>query len=270
MLRLTRPMMHGPAVRRLQEMLHLEDVDGVYGPVTESRVRDFQFSKQLKPDGIVGPITWEALKADGNATTLDSAIVDRRGKHPRPRLYNRKRTWSTITGVTLHQTGCPMPSDPEKWDRLNAHYGVTQEGLIVWANDETDFIWHGNKLSASTIGIEIEGNFEGVEGDPRTLWRGGGPKAALTTAQRAAISVLFEHLKARFEAHKVNWIKIYGHRQSSATRVADPGSLIWTEVALPWAIDLKLTNHDGGFYFCVGSGRPIPKVWDDRRTERYR
>jgi hypothetical protein len=60
----------GAAVRVLQEALHdsgeygargLEPVDGVFGPGTESAVRDFQADKRLVVDGIAGPATRAAL-----------------------------------------------------------------------------------------------------------------------------------------------------------------------------------------------------------------
>lgn len=36
-------------------------VDGIYGPLTEGAVREYQSANGLDPDGIVGPITWLAL-----------------------------------------------------------------------------------------------------------------------------------------------------------------------------------------------------------------
>lgn len=55
----------GSRVRMLQGLLvawrYNVAVDGVFGPKTEAAVRSFQ-SKYAKPsDGIVGPITWNAL-----------------------------------------------------------------------------------------------------------------------------------------------------------------------------------------------------------------
>lgn len=37
------------------------DTDGVFGPVTQSKVEDFQTDNNLKEDAIVGPETWQAL-----------------------------------------------------------------------------------------------------------------------------------------------------------------------------------------------------------------
>jgi len=55
----------GPEVRELQ--VKLKDLgfplnaDGIFGPETAQRVRDFQRSKGLTMDGVVGPQTWAAL-----------------------------------------------------------------------------------------------------------------------------------------------------------------------------------------------------------------
>lgn len=51
----------GDAVALVQEIMGVE-VDGWFGPVTEAAVKDYQRSKGLVPDGIVGPLTLEAMK----------------------------------------------------------------------------------------------------------------------------------------------------------------------------------------------------------------
>lgn len=56
----------GDAVRRLQRALRrtpnlgLVD-DGIFGAVTEAAVKEFQQGAGLTADGIVGPLTWNAL-----------------------------------------------------------------------------------------------------------------------------------------------------------------------------------------------------------------
>lgn len=56
----------GPAVMRVQDTLKSRGfydgpVDGIFGPATEAAVMEFQRSKQLAADGVVGPATWQAL-----------------------------------------------------------------------------------------------------------------------------------------------------------------------------------------------------------------
>lgn len=56
----------GDEVRRLQQALNAAGfgplaLDGDFGPMTHARVLAFQRDRGLDPDGIVGPLTWEAL-----------------------------------------------------------------------------------------------------------------------------------------------------------------------------------------------------------------
>ena len=65
-LRLTHPYTRGDDVVQVQEALHIYgispgSIDGVYGPRTEQAVREFQASRGLAVDGIVGPDTTRAL-----------------------------------------------------------------------------------------------------------------------------------------------------------------------------------------------------------------
>ena len=56
----------GEPVTRLQALLNVATQaglaeDGIFGPLTEAAVEDFQTSRHLLVDGIVGPQTWTAL-----------------------------------------------------------------------------------------------------------------------------------------------------------------------------------------------------------------
>lgn len=290
LLRVTEPMMHGPAVKRLQEFLVLFgadiDTDGVFGEGTESAVVDFQKKAEIKDDGICGPNTWAKLLdvVDGESKETGpmpdiigglDRVHDIRKLHVPPRLASQHdRIWQQIRGVTLHQTGCAMPSRPQGWSRLNAHFGITKEGLVVFANDPKMMIWHAQGLSRSTIGIEIEGNYPGLMSDPSTLWSGGGPEATLNPDMHKAFDQLFELLEWMFKVNRSQWWFVHAHRQAYKSRPADPGEEIWKSVALPWMKRLNEQwfeeNRDGGDTFVIGSGRRIPREWDSRRTCPYK
>lgn len=51
----------GEDVKKIQGKLGGLEVDGIFGPLTETAVKKFQKDKGLEVDGIVGPITWAAL-----------------------------------------------------------------------------------------------------------------------------------------------------------------------------------------------------------------
>jgi N-acetyl-anhydromuramyl-L-alanine amidase AmpD len=272
MLKLTKPYIENSMVRRIQEHLDILGysilTDGVFGPQTDKAIRAFQASYGLKQDGICGPATENKLlyavsTVEPSQLSLIPNVYDFRGDHPRPKLYGCKRTWDDITGVVLHQTGCKMPTSPSGWKRLNAHIGITSTGQCVIVNDPTDMIWHAQRLSPSTIGIEIAGNFAGVEGRKSTVWKGGGAQAHLTDAMLEGLDMAFDWVNSQFTDNLKEWLYVYAHRQSSAMRRADPGSEIWQCVGMDWIQRLGASDGEPGF--AVGKGLPIPREWDDSR-----
>jgi peptidoglycan hydrolase-like protein with peptidoglycan-binding domain len=65
-----RPGATGDVVRRLQRGLRRTPnlaliVDGIFGPQTETAVVNLQKGDSLSPDGVVGPLTWQALPEGG-------------------------------------------------------------------------------------------------------------------------------------------------------------------------------------------------------------
>jgi N-acetyl-anhydromuramyl-L-alanine amidase AmpD len=288
-LQSTAPGARGGVVRALQRALSTLGydlgpwgADGVYGAATADAVRAFQRAVGLTIDGIAGPKTIAALQRQldrrgrGSTSprppqpTLPESFVDRRGRHGPPPLYSASRSprsWlgdhgRVIQGVTLHQTGIFIAEVPERWDTLNAHIAVLRDGRVILTNALSDFIWHAQGLSASTIGIEFNGSFPGVVGRSNTVWRHGGGPHALTAAQLEAADRLFVWLRATFAANGGRWTRVHAHRQSSASRRADPGSEIWQKVGLRWLELLGDGATDGGTGFCTGSGRPVPEAWN--------
>jgi peptidoglycan hydrolase-like protein with peptidoglycan-binding domain len=74
-LKLQVPYLIGPDVTAVQEALENTGftlaVDGIFGPLTDAVVRQFQLKKGLISDGIVGPATRSAL--DASRTILQPA-----------------------------------------------------------------------------------------------------------------------------------------------------------------------------------------------------
>lgn len=52
----------GDLVRQLQLALAIQPADGLFGAYTEAAVREFQRKLGLVPDGIVGPVSWGAIR----------------------------------------------------------------------------------------------------------------------------------------------------------------------------------------------------------------
>ena len=65
----------GPGVEQIQASLKAAGYDlqpdGIFGPVTDTAVRDFQQKNNLAVDGVVGPKTWAKLgqASDASSTT---------------------------------------------------------------------------------------------------------------------------------------------------------------------------------------------------------
>lgn len=201
---------------------------------------------------------------------LPSLVVDRRAftgldKDRGP------REWTKITGWCLHQTACHLgaSSDIARCDNVGAHFVVYQDGRVFWLHDLNRIIIHGNGWNNQCIGIEIDGLFAGIEGDPQTVWND--PDTSwvdqampLTPAQAQSVKQLMRWGTAEVAKHGGLIHKCVAHRQSSGSRRNDPGSKVWQEIALPMSAELGF--DDGGPGFTLDDGYPIPVEWDPKRT----
>lgn len=279
-LKLTRPMIRGAAVKRLQEMCDLLGFDtgpndGVFGVQTHEAVELVQDHLGIGLTGVCDAQTWNAIVEAVNGLDRSVApdepvdvpeIADIRDDHPHPKLYKCGRSPADVDSIVLHQTGCKMPTSAAGWSRLNAHIGITSEGLVVFANGFLDWIWHAQGLSQRSIGVEVAGNFQGLVNDPKTLWKGGGPAATLTPEMIAGAEVAAQLISDECERLGITIRYIFAHRQSKDTRTADPGQDIWQRIAIPWEEEF---GADIDTEFCCGSGKPIPREWDAGAMTRY-
>jgi len=139
--------------------------------------------------------------------------------------------------------------------------------FVILVNGFEDWIWHAQGLSERSVGIEISGNFPGLMGNNRTLWRGGGGPHTLTRGQVTGLLKAYDFIADETERLDIKIQHVLAHRQSKDTRTADPGEEIWRKIGQIW--QGLLVADDGGDSYSVGSGRPIPREWDSRRTSRY-
>lgn len=184
----------------------------------------------------------------------------------------RPRPWSKVTGVCLHQTACHMGERPGRYAKTGAHVIVTRQGQVIWLHDFDQVVVHGHGWNAQTVGIEVDGLYEGVEGDPRTVWDDPSTKVreqgmTLTDATVQSLQAVIRWIVAEVARNGGKVSALVAHRQSIDDRRNDPGGAIWRRVALPMSAELGLT--DGGDGFKLGKGRPIPREWDPSRTAKY-
>lgn len=231
----------------------------------------------------------EGVAADGVVSAAELAIIDnllRRREnvdlllpthlhhhvndHPlaKPQL-SKRRSWKDTTAIVLHQTACVLGETPERWFGVPIHVGVTRGGKVLYLNEFTWNLPHANGFNSRSVGIELDGTYEGIEGDRSTWWPSPGykeplrPTSELIASGREAIRWICS--VANKNGGKIT--HILSHRQSSKDRVSDPGSRLWQELGL-WAQN-ELGLSDGGDSFVVGEGRPIPKQWDSSKAAKY-
>jgi hypothetical protein len=193
-----------------------------------------------------------------------------------------KRAWASVDAVCLHQTAGDLGEKHERWvawpvpdgkggvklSSLKAHIGVTRGGQVLLCNPLDSLVAHGNGFNARSVGIECSGTYEGIEGDRSTWWQPKGvkepqrPTPELIEAARRAVRWICAEVAAR--GGRVRYL--YAHRQSRASRVSDPGEVLWREVALYCEREGLLSTRPG---YVVGTGRAIPKEWDPRSDAPY-
>jgi len=280
--------------------------DGGFGDETLQETCDFQDDDRAKEGtlkneehaiklGGVGPRTYEAIKAAATALPVVAPppiIVKEPDADPSDttpdnfyRVYEgskgvkskglRKNGWKSITGITLHQTACKLGDKPTRYKKVSAHIGIPGDGKIVQMNPLEQIVYHGNSFNGSRgpgdVGIEIDGHFAGIEGNIKTYWRPASqPDRQPLTVTEAQVKATLDAIKWIIDEVKRNGgeVKyIHAHRQSSMSRVSDPGSKIWQKIALVakerWGL------LDGGPDFKAG-GKRIPQQWDPTYTADYK
>ncbi len=122
-----------PQVKLLQRLINLRArssilaEDSIFGPKTEAAVKNFQRTKRLRPDGIVGPLTWRAL-----GITIDIAH--------RIRLYGQPTNmtcWSAAATMLLGTNMSVGPGDAALGPSggLNASYNNVKAFADSWGLD---------------------------------------------------------------------------------------------------------------------------------------
>jgi hypothetical protein len=274
---------HGPEVVRLQQaLLKLGyslprwGADGWLGHETQAALRRlFDEHGRAYADDDDSSVSDEelafvyglerSLQGSASVAAPPDPLFDLRAQASRQHDYGA-RPWSKVTGVCLHQTACVLGEKPERWATVGAHIGITRGGKVIHLHDFNRLIVHGNGWNSECVGIELDGMYAGVEGNPRTFWKPPGepnrqpqsPTPELVEAAKRAI----RWIDAVVKGHGGKLNVLVAHRQASKDRQSDPGSALWQAIALPMHKELGLT--DGGVGFKIGSGYAIPEAWDPR------
>ena len=176
----------GNEVKVLQEKLNLK-ADGIFGPLTEEAVKDFQRSNGLEVDGIVGANTLSKLNLSVNKRTIKELIVHCSAT-PEGKDYNVDtiRQWHLQRGF----------SD------IGYHYVIYRDGSIHIGRDESIIGAHCTGHNTNSIGVCYIG---GCASDGKT------PKDTRTTEQKQSLVKLLKELKTKYPQ-----ASIHGHRDFSS------------------------------------------------------
>ena len=176
----------GNEVKLLQEKLNLK-TDGIFGPLTEEAVKDFQRSNGLKVDGIAGANTLSKLNLS----------VDKRN----------------IKEIIVHCSATPegkdfTVADIKRWhlqrgfSDIGYHYVIYRDGSIHTGRDESIIGAHCTGHNTNSIGVCYIG---GCASDGKT------PKDTRTLQQKESLLSLLKTLKTKYPN-----AKIYPHYKFAA------------------------------------------------------
>lgn len=181
-----------------------------------------------------------------------------------------KRKWKNVKGITLHQTAVDFGTNPRRMLNVPVHGATLKDGKIVLLHTPTDYMWHAHSLNKYDIGIEVSCRTAGILGNSKTFWRSKREKenekkykdlvSDPTNIQLEATKELCRYYIQLVKENGGEIKFIHAHRQGHKSRVSDPGSLIWQKVAIPIMEEFGLSSGPVGWK--IGSGKPIPQVWD--------
>ncbi len=182
----------GESVKTLQTILHLMP-DGIFGPLTEEAVKEFQKAKGLKVDGIVGKATWSMLNITDSATL--------------------KKSKRNIKEIIIHCSDTPEGRDytvadirawhlARNFSDVGYHYIIYRDGSIHLGRDINISGAHCKNHNSISIGICYIGGRAAV---------GTKPKDTRTAAQKKALLQLLKELKRMYPN-----ATIHGHKEFAA------------------------------------------------------
>lgn len=157
------PLVRGSDVEAVQRRLDTlgfspGPVDGLYGRTTESAVRDFQASRSLKVDGIVGPRTWSALFSEHGRTRIERLVPELTVPH----TFRDSVEWKLAPdGLRTEDADTPevWGGPPATVRRIWGDYGGA---IREWARD----FGVPAELIISTICTESDGRADAIREEP--------------------------------------------------------------------------------------------------------
>ena len=163
----------GNEVKLLQEKLNLK-TDGIFGPLTEEAVKDFQMSNGLKVDGIAGANTLSKLNLSVNKRNIKEIIV-----HCSATPEGKDFTVADIKRWHLARG----------FSDIGYHYVIYRDGSIHTGRDESIIGAHCTGHNTNSIGVCYIG---GCVSNGKT------PKDTRTPQQKQSLVKLLKELKTKY------------------------------------------------------------------------
>lgn len=178
---------NGEEVIILQQKLGIT-ADGMFGPITEECVKQFQRTHELEVDGIVGPKTWAALGI------TDSKCIDPIVIYDPLESCITKTPKRTIKYIAIHYTAGAsskpgaaktMKKGWEKIKEASADFGVDDRDMVQFNPDLRNYrCWS--------------------VGDPKNPYSGGGQLYGIATNANTISIEICSTLRPNYNASKVN------------------------------------------------------------------
>lgn len=142
-MRLLKIGSRGQAVKELQQLLAQRGynlaVDGVFGPNTETLVKDFQKKVGLTADGLVGNMTWTALKNQPVTTYPDFQFSGNIDSYPLATDQYYKEIHKKDTIYLHHTAGGPRPDWVIDWWNNDSQGRVATAFVIGGKTTQGDY-----------------------------------------------------------------------------------------------------------------------------------
>lgn len=177
----------GSDVKILQGKLNLIQ-DGIFGPLTQEAVKEFQQANGLTPDGIVGTKTWNKLGYSTNKRNIKEIIVHCSAT-PEGKDYtvSQIKQWHLARGF----------SD------IGYHYVIYRDGSLHTGRSESIAGAHCTGHNTISIGICYIGGYA-IDGKT--------PKDTRTQQQKDTLLRLLKELKRKYPAAKIHSHKDFANK----------------------------------------------------------
>lgn len=228
----------GSDVKTLQQTLnnlgYNLSVDGIFGNGTEDDVKDFQKSKGLTVDGIVGPKTWEALDIkETNSKCIDPSVIYKPLSVHVTKSANRKPQY-----LAIHYTA-GASSAPGKAQAVYNTF-VSRNASADFAVDDRDMV---------QFNPDIDNYYCWAVGDPKSKYSSGGSLNGKATNKNTISIELCSNLKSGTSSLAANH-EGWTFTEATLNNAAKLAKIIMKKYNIP--IDRVVRHYDITGKMCPG------------------